>query len=120
MKRIYLVIPLGLVVGLLVAMSVNRPVWAQTPPDDLTYPLPIVSLHGSAINAHSGGHETIPITIDVNGDGLVDLVMSENNKQTGAWQQYVYLNNGNGWDQVYECNKADFSSPWTGDCDWLN
>ncbi|MCA9232266.1 MAG: FG-GAP repeat protein [Planctomycetales bacterium] len=94
------------------------PVEAQSPLD-LIYELPMVNLHSSAANA-VGGYDNIPLTIDVNGDGLPDLVMSARHPWNNTWEQFVYLNNGNGWDKVYECNRADATSPWTGDCDWRN
>jgi hypothetical protein len=37
-----------------------------------------------------------------------------------GWSQIVYLNNGNGWDEVYSCERANLQSPWVGDCDWRN
>lgn len=95
------------------------PARAQTPPPDLIYELPLTQLHSSAVN-QQGGYDSVPLTVDVNGDGLTDLMFSQYNRIDGNWQQYVYLNNGNGWDKVYECERATTVSPWIGDCDYRN
>ena len=91
---------------------------AQTPPPGLVFELPMVEIHGTS-PLPTGGYESLPITVDVNGDGLLDILMSDHNSQNNRWRQYVYTNNGNGWDKVYYCNRDD-SGPWVGDCDYRN
>lgn len=54
-----------------------------------------------AIPMHNNGY---PIQIDMNGDGLLDLVYST--VYTSGASQYVLLNNGQGFDAAYLCNKS--------------
>ena len=58
----------------------------------------------------SGGH-----FVDVNGDGLVDYVYTNN---IGGVSGCVYLNTGDGWERVFKCKGSSSSGTWTyrGDC----
>jgi len=119
MKHTHLFLLVGLSVCGVAALGIWSTARAQTPPDDLIYELPLVPLHSSAAS-NDGGYYSIPLTVDLNGDGLVDLVSSVHDRIANGWSQIVYLNNGNGWDEVYSCERANLQSPWLGDCDWRN
>ena len=94
------------------------PVHAQTPPVGLLFELPMIDIHGSVPRA-TGGYDSVPLMIDVDANGYADIVMSDYSPVHQTWTQYVYLNNGNGWDKVYQCSRTR-EGVWSGDCDDRN
>ena len=52
-------------------------------------------------------------TIDINGDGLIDVLYHYYHKHTSRRNYEVYLNNGNGFDRTYYCY---YDGTYTGDC----
>jgi len=81
-----------------------------------TTPLPYAL---PAINIHNNGN---PSQMDMNGDGLLDMVYSYYNGNHG--NQYVLLNTGSGFEMVYSCRKTTDYGPYSqikgvyyqGDC----
>ncbi len=67
-----------------------------------------------------------PVISDINGDGLPDFIFSLSgrryvpslSKYLGTWTQYVRLNTGSGWEQIFTCNSDGLV--WTGDCTYRN
>jgi hypothetical protein len=58
--------------------------------------------------AVGGGYAYSPSYVDINGDGLVDMMYSapsglDNSSNSVSWFQMVALNNGEGFDVVYTC-----------------
>lgn len=67
---------------------------SSTPKQNVPFALPAINLFVD----HSSGEG--PILVDVNGDGLQDLVFS---KLTGSILQFVLLNTGDGYEMAYGC-----------------
>ena len=69
-----------------------------------------------------------PVLADINGDGLPDQIYSlsfrHGNANTGGYttmSQFVKLNTGKGWEQVFKCNMDTSKTPrYTGDCTYRN
>ncbi|MDP2691886.1 MAG: hypothetical protein Q8O95_05820 [bacterium] len=96
--------------------------WWNTQPvlankiDYLPYALPKEEIFSFTYNGKTG-----PIIIDMNGDGLSDLVYSERGGQNGLdVTQYVLLNTGEGFERVYSCkenyNNTNFTYTRQGAC----
>ncbi len=101
---------LGLLGGhTLFAEGAAAPEWASLPPGHLytTYPY-LAKVQGVEVVKY--GRQYSPL--DVNGDGLLDWIY----KTPSA--EYIYLNNGAGWDLVLDCNRVD--DIWFGDCAYRN
>jgi hypothetical protein len=78
------------------------------------YSLPAVLILGQVYKNINGTEYYGPMNMDINGDGLPDLVYSFSELGSNAWKQYVALGNGSGYDVVYSC---DFNgSRFYGDC----
>lgn len=78
------------------------------------------SMHDSIIAKYA---KATPLFQDINGDGLVDIVYSyyyngysnySGGGNVDVTDQYVMLNNGQGFDLVYKCNRN--GNHYTGDC----
>jgi hypothetical protein len=67
------------------------------------------------VNLNNNGE---PVQTDINGDGLTDLVLSNQNSTHAS--QYVLLNNGSGYETAYICiSSHDYKTAITsyqGDC----
>lgn len=83
------------------------------------YALPAVNYFTFTVNGSSSYY--LPITVDVNADGLLDSIYSkvvqDYNGTVSQADQYVLLNTGSGYNLVYICRKDDSSNPiYKGDC----
>jgi hypothetical protein len=80
------------------------------------YALPDVRIHGFSYVTQSGSKTIIPQFTDWNGDGLLDMIYSvtTDGNNISDWKQFVLLNNGQGFDNVYTCQKSSYY--FYGDC----
>jgi hypothetical protein len=98
-------------------------------PYALPYDINMYNIVGSMYNGNSieaslmsNQITTTPLFQDINGDGLADLIYSGPEKIVGDYtfnqnrNQYVLLNNGEGFDLVYFCKRELISARFTGDC----
>lgn len=78
-------------------------------------PLPQINLF--QVTVDGSARYKMPIQMDVNGDGLSDLVFSSVSNQ---YLQYIYTNTGGQFEQTYYCNQTynaiDNINYFYGDC----
>jgi hypothetical protein len=95
--------------------SVSSVASSATPAEFVPYGLPPVHLFSSGYN-----NSLMPIVMDINGDGLSDLVYSQMpeyylDRYNG--KQYVLLNTGSGFEKAYYCRySANGATQYSGDC----
>ena len=70
----------------------------------MPYALPKTQIHID----HGSGNQESPVNMDINGDGLLDLVFS---LTAGAsTKQYVALNRGGKYELVYTCHHYNYNN----------